>query len=151
MKKLVVNLKVHTVSSGFTLIEVLIVVAVIIFLALAIPTYSNYSIRAKIGEAFSMISAVESATAYVCQTERSNFILTNRLVGYKFQASEYVQKIALSGTCDAPTIVVTTRATGEQPSPILTISGTFAEDADQIIWTCVSSGLNKYVPEICRS
>jgi type IV pilus assembly protein PilA len=151
MKKLVVNLKVHTFSSGFTLIELLIVVAVIIFLALAIPIYSDYSIRTKIGEAFSMISAAESATASVCQIERSNFILTNQLVGYRFQASKYVQNVVLSGNCDAPVIVVTTRATGEQPSPILTISGTFADDVDQITWTCMSSGLNRYVPEICRS
>ncbi len=151
MKKLFVNLKVHTASSGYTLIELLIVVAVIMFLALAIPTYSNYSIRAKIGEAFPMIAAVESATAYVCEIEQSNFILTNQLVSYKFQASEYVQNIVLSGTCGAPTIIVTTRATSAQPSPILTFSGDFSDDAHQITWTCVSSGLNKYVPEICQS
>jgi len=151
VKKLIVNLKVHIASSGFTFIELSIVVAVIIILALAIPTYSNYSIRAKIGEAFTMINAVESATASVCHKERSNFILANQLVGYKFKASEYVQNIVLGGTCGAPTITVTTRATGAQPSPVLTISGEFSDGADQITWTCVSSGLNSHVPETCRS
>jgi type IV pilus assembly protein PilA len=151
MKKLVVNLKVHTAYTGFTLIELLIVVAVISFLALAIPTYSNYSIRAKIGEAFPMISAVKSITADVCQIEPSNYILTNQLAGYKFQTSEYVQSIVLSGTCDAPIIMVTTRATGVQPSPRLTISGDFTDDADQITWTCMSSGQDSHLPETCRS
>ena len=151
MKKSIVNLKVYIASSGLTLIELSIVVAVIIILALAVPTYSNYSIRAKIGEAFPMITAVESATAYVCQKKRSNFILTNYVVGYKFQPSEYVQKIVLSGTCDAPTIMVTTRATGAQPSPVLMITGKFNLDADEITWTCASSGLNSHVPRTCRS
>jgi prepilin-type N-terminal cleavage/methylation domain-containing protein len=147
MNRLIANLKV-----GFTLIELMIVVAVFtVTLVMAVPAYSNYLIRAKIGEAFTMITAVESATAYVCQKERSNSILTNQRVGYKFKASDYVQNIVVSGTCDAPTIMVTTRATGAQPSPVLTITGNFNDDADEITWTCVSSGLNSHTPRPCRS
>jgi len=152
MKKLSVNLKVHTDSSGFTLIELLIIGAVIVItLTIAIPTYSNYSIRAKIGEALSPITAVKSATASVCQEGRTFGFLTNQLVGYKFKASKYVKNIVLSGTCNAPTIILTTRATGAKPSPVLTITGDFADNDEQITWTCVSSGLDIHVPRICRS
>jgi prepilin-type N-terminal cleavage/methylation domain-containing protein len=147
MNRLIANLNV-----GFTLIELMIVVAVFtVTLVMAVPAYSNYLIRAKIGEAFTMITAVESATAYVCQKERSNSILTNQRVGYKFKASDYVQNIVVSGTCAAPTIMVTTRATGAQPSPVLTITGNFNDDSDEITWTCVSSGLNSHTPRTCRS
>jgi type IV pilus assembly protein PilA len=152
MKKLLVNLKVHTASSGFTLIELLIIGAVIVItLTIAIPTYSNYSIRANIGEALSPVTAVKSATASVCQEGRTIGFLTNQLVGYKFKASKYVKNIVLSGTCNAPTIILTTRATGAKPSPVLTITGDFDENAETITWTCVSSGLDIHVPKSCRS
>jgi type IV pilus assembly protein PilA len=151
MKKLSENLKVHTTSSGITLIELLIIVAVIsITLTMAIPTYSNYLIRSRIGEALSLSTAVKSAAASACQEDRTNAFLTNRLVSYNFQASKYARNIVLSGTCHAPTITLTTRATGTQPNPVLTITGEFADDTEQITWTCVSSGLKIHAPEACR-
>ena len=130
----------------------MIVVAVMtIILTLAIPTYSNYSIRAKISEAITFAETAEIAIASVCQEDRKITSLTNQLAGYKFQASKYVQKIVINGTCDIPVIKVTTRATGTRPNPQLTLTGKFADDTDQITWTCVSSGLNIHVPESCRS
>jgi type IV pilus assembly protein PilA len=151
-KKTPCNQKLIAASSGITLIELMIVVAVIIIiLTLAIPTYTNYSIRAKIAEAFSMSTVIKSATAAVCAKERTIAFLTNQRVGYKFRASDYVQNIVLSGTCESPIIIVTTRATGAKPNPVLTITGNFADDADQITWTCMSSGLNVHAPAACRS
>ena len=130
----------------------MIVVAVIaIILTLAIPTYSNYSIRVKISEAITMTEAAKSAVESFCQDERSVTNLNNQLANYEFQASKYVQDIALSGNCDAPFITMTTQATGAQPNPVLTISGDFAESAVKIKWTCVSSGLNIHLPDSCRS
>jgi len=151
-KKTPCNQKLIAASSGFTLIELMIVVAVIIIiLTLAIPTYSNYSIRVKISEALAMSTVIKSATDAVCEEDRTISFLTNQRVGYKFKASDYVQNIVVSGTCDAPVIIVTTRATGAKPNPVLTITGSFADDADYITWTCVSSGLNVHAPEACRS
>jgi type IV pilus assembly protein PilA len=129
----------------------IVVAVIVIILTLAIPTYSNYSIRAKISEALSFAETVEITIGSACQEDRTIASLTNQLAGYKFQASKYVQKIVISGTCSMPTITVTTRATGTRPNPVLTITGDFAEDTDQITWTCVSSGLNIHVPESCRS
>ena len=139
-------------AKGFTLIELMIVVAVIaIILTLAIPTYSNYSIRVKISEAISMTEAAQTAATSFCQDDRTITSLNNQLAGYEFQASKYVQNIILSGDCDAPIITMTTRATGARPNPVLTMTGDFANKSDQIKWTCVSSGLNIHLPESCRS
>ncbi len=151
-KKTPRNQKLIAASSGFTLIELMIVVAVIIIiLTLAIPTYSNYSIRVKIGEALSMSTVAKSAAAFACQEDRSIIFLTNQRVGYKFKASKYVQNIVISGTCEALIIVMTTQATGAQPNPVLTITGNFTDNDDQITWTCVSSDLNIHLPESFRS
>jgi type IV pilus assembly protein PilA len=129
----------------------IVVAVIVIILTLAIPTYSNYSIRAKISEALSFAETVKFAAASACQKDQTITILTNQLVGYKFYASKFVRNIVLSGACDRPIITVTTRVTGVNPSPLLTLTGNFAGDTEQITWNCVSSGLDIHVPESCRS
>jgi type IV pilus assembly protein PilA len=51
-----------SVQKGFTLIELMIVIAIIgILAAIAIPAYQNYTIRAQVSEASSIIGGVETA------------------------------------------------------------------------------------------
>jgi type IV pilus assembly protein PilA len=53
-----------SVQKGFTLIELMIVVAIIgILAAIAIPAYQNYTIRAQVSEGSSLIGGVETAFA----------------------------------------------------------------------------------------
>jgi type IV pilus assembly protein PilA len=152
MKNSFENQRVNASFCGFTLIELLIVVAtLVIILTLAVPTYSNYSIRSKVGESMYFVTAVKSAAAFSCREGDAHTFLNNQLVGYKFKKSQYVQNIVLSGTCEAAQIVVTTRATGAKPSPILTLNGKFKKNLEKFDWTCVSSGLNAHAPKVCRS
>ena len=152
MKKLFVNPKVHTTFSGFTLIELIIIAAaMVITLTLAVPTWSNYSIRSNISEALYLVTEVKTVTDSFCQQNWTTVDLTNDLVDYRFKASKYVKNIELSGSCEAPIIVMTTKATGAKPNPVLMFTGELADAADKITWTCVSSGENIHVPETCRS
>ena len=152
MKKLIVNLKMHTASRGLTLIELIIVLTMIsIILTIAVSSYSTYSIRSKTGESLFVATYVKHSIVFACQEEGTLTYLSNQAIGYKFKATEYIFNIEISGVCDAPIITISTQATGAQPDPVLTITGNSTGDTGAITWLCVSDGLNSHVPEICQS
>jgi len=64
------------VQQGFTLIELMIVVAIIgILAAVAIPAYQDYTIKAKIGNALSAVDSIKTAVA-LCAQEAGGVLTT---------------------------------------------------------------------------
>jgi type IV pilus assembly protein PilA len=138
---------------GFTLIELMIVIAIIaIILTLALPVYSNYTIRAKVGEALSITAAAKTATGATCQEEPNLPSLSNDRVGWAFGGSTYVESIEISGPCSDPIITIVTRNTGAKTDPILTLTGQGSVGTGRFSWTCATAeGQNIHVPRSCRS
>jgi type IV pilus assembly protein PilA len=139
---------------GFTLIELMIVVAIIaIILTLALPVYTNYSIRAKIGEALSVAAAAKTMVASTCLENPNLTGLDNSSAGYSFVTSTWVESITVSGNCSAPVITLLTRDTGApSPAPELTLTANFIGGSGRITWVCASNNTPDYMlPTSCRS
>jgi type IV pilus assembly protein PilA len=139
-------------SAGFTLIELMIVVAIIaIILTIALPVYTDYTIRAKIGEALSVGAAAKTATAATCTANPELTGLDNAAVGYDFEASSWVEAIAVSGDCSAPVITISTRNTGAATDPQILLIGAFQDGESKVTWACTTNARNQHVPRTCRS
>jgi type IV pilus assembly protein PilA len=136
--------------NGFTLIELMIVIAIIaIILTLALPVYSSYTIRAKVSEAIGVAAGAKTSTADTCQGDPTLTDLTNSKAGYAFGGSTYIDSIEITGTCEAPLITIITQNTGADTSPTLTLTGD-ASVGGRFAWTCASSN-DIHVPGTCRS
>ena len=66
------NIQMKKVQQGFTLIELMIVVAIIgILAAVAIPAYQDYVVKAKVGNALTSVDGIKTAVA-LCIQETGN-------------------------------------------------------------------------------
>ena len=119
------------IQQGFTLIELMIVVAIIgILAAVAIPAYQDYTIKAKVQEAVSLSSPARTAIGVAC----SEAALTNGLTqtgpvlglsAPAVYAGTYVQSVTTAVT--STTVATVTAA--------LTAIGSSVAAGDTVIWT----------------
>jgi type IV pilus assembly protein PilA len=153
-----------SVQKGFTLIELMIVVAIIgILAAIALPAYSDYTTRAKVSEVMVAASACKTAVSEFLQAN-GVFPASTGAAGcndYAGTSTKYIKSLSVGATAViAVTIQGTTTgvdATVLQLAPVSDTTRTTALTAATINtvagWSCgtaAAANLYKFYPASCR-
>ena len=138
------------VQQGFTLVELMIVVAIIgILSAMAIPAYQGYSIRAQISEGFVLSGPVTTAVTTFYE-QSGTFPADNAAAALEAPdtySGQYVESISVNGAVIS--IQYGNNANLEISGWSVILTGTGSESS--MIWTCKSDGIipDNYLPSSC--
>jgi len=136
-------------QKGFTLIELMIVVAIIgILAAIAIPAYQDYTIRAKVSEGVNMAAAAKTAVSEY-RISLGTFPGSNTLAGIDGTIdSNYVTGVVVSGS-GLITVTMASAAADEVAGDTIVFTPSFGNGS--VDWTCTGGDVeDKYRPANCR-
>ena len=141
----------RNIQKGFTLIELMIVVAIIgILAAVAIPAYQDYIARSQVSEAVSLTAGGKTPLAEYYNDKGIWPAKGSDVIGN--QLGKYVSFITLLGSTNATgTISVEARMKDSNVNSAITSGSLVLTSTDAKQWSCTSGNLGpKYRPASCR-
>ncbi len=140
-----------SMQKGFTLIELMIVVAIIgILAAIALPAYTDYTVRSRVSEGLVMASS-----AKVLVTENAASGVSDLAQGLPtFTATKNVSSLAVNSSTGVITVTMTAAAKSVVLGLTPTVNGSALTGGTvpdtNVEWKCTTTSNKKYVPSECR-
>jgi type IV pilus assembly protein PilA len=141
------------VQQGFTLIELMIVVAIVgILAAIALPAYQDYVVRSKLSEAEAAVAACKTSVAEYVSTHANTLPSSNTLAGCSVVATQYVDGKNSKGFDGSKILYIApSAATGADKDCTLTLTPSDPTQGQITQWTGSNGGCAaKYIPSSFR-